>query len=115
MKSIQRGTDIWDIAGGGGRESDKGGMCGAQHGDLPRMEEEVRRDGVSEAKDSEHWKKRTRGNRGDLDAISALYEPNATMVPQPDQIAEGCARDEAPHFVIPEKHRWVRNKLLGKP
>jgi uncharacterized protein (TIGR02246 family) len=30
-------------------------------------------------------------NRGDLDAIIALYEPNATMVPQPDQTAEGLA------------------------
>ena len=35
------------VARGGGRESDKGGLCGAryQHGDLPRVEEKVRRDG----------------------------------------------------------------------
>jgi ketosteroid isomerase-like protein len=30
-------------------------------------------------------------NRGDLDAIIALYEANATMVPQPGQSAEGQA------------------------
>jgi ketosteroid isomerase-like protein len=30
-------------------------------------------------------------NRGDLDAVIALHEPNATMVPQPGHVAEGCA------------------------
>ena len=35
------------VARGGSREPDKGGLCGAQyqHGDLPRVEEKVRRDG----------------------------------------------------------------------
>jgi uncharacterized protein (TIGR02246 family) len=28
-------------------------------------------------------------NRGDLDAVLALYEPQATMVAQPGQVAEG--------------------------
>ena len=30
-------------------------------------------------------------NRGDLDAVVALYEPKATLVAQPGQIAEGHA------------------------
>ena len=30
-------------------------------------------------------------NRGDLDAVIALYEPKATMVAQPGQMAEGRA------------------------
>jgi uncharacterized protein (TIGR02246 family) len=38
-------------------------------------------------------------NSGDLDAIIALYEPDATMVPQPGQTAEG-------HAAIREALSW---------
>jgi hypothetical protein len=52
---IQRGTDNWDIARGRGRKSLKGGVCGAQyqHGDLPRVEEEVRRDGSQRSQETQ--------------------------------------------------------------
>jgi uncharacterized protein (TIGR02246 family) len=41
-------------------------------------------------------------NRGDLDAVLALYEPNATMVPQPGQVAEGHAaiREALNRFLV---------------
>ena len=51
---FQRITDNWDLARSRGRESDQGGLCGAQYqpGDLPRVEEEVWRDGVVACKRS---------------------------------------------------------------
>ena len=54
-KSIERRTDNWDLARGGGWESDKDGLCGAQyqHGDLPRVEEEVWRDGSQRTQEVE--------------------------------------------------------------
>ena len=47
-----------------GREPDKGGLCGAQyqHGDLPRVEEEVRRDGSERSQETQSIGRREEEN-----------------------------------------------------
>jgi transposase-like protein len=54
-KSIQRRIDHWDFAGSGVRESNQGGLCDAQyqHGNLPRVEEEVWRDGSQRSQEAQ--------------------------------------------------------------
>jgi uncharacterized protein (TIGR02246 family) len=53
-------------------------------------------------------------NRGDLDAIIALYEPNATMVPRPGQMAEGHAaiREALNGFLAMEPALILEKKSL---
>jgi uncharacterized protein (TIGR02246 family) len=53
-------------------------------------------------------------NRGDLDAIMALYEPNATMVPQPGQAAEGLVaiRKALSRFLAMKPNLTMEKKSL---
>jgi uncharacterized protein (TIGR02246 family) len=53
-------------------------------------------------------------NRGDLDAIMALYEPKATMVPQPGQTAEGLVaiREALSHFPAMKPSLTMEKKSL---
>jgi uncharacterized protein (TIGR02246 family) len=53
-------------------------------------------------------------NRGDLDAIMALYEPNATMVPQPGEAAEGLVaiRKALSRFLTMKPNLTMEKKSL---
>jgi uncharacterized protein (TIGR02246 family) len=53
-------------------------------------------------------------NRGDLDAIIELYEPNATMVPQPGQTGEGrvAIREALTHFLATRPILTMEQKSL---
>jgi uncharacterized protein (TIGR02246 family) len=53
-------------------------------------------------------------NRGDLDALMALYEPTATMMPQPDRTAHGPAaiREALSGFLATKPTLTLEHKAL---